>query len=235
MRPGGTQSIPIAVSDTEDNPRDFIIRHPLNNTGLAEYRLAESGQYACRGGSATTGMDRHCGCGRELYGCGFRVWGPTDTGRPAGLNLGDRRAVNSEFQNATNRTWRFEVSESGTYTISFHINSAANRNNISLTRTITVEAPEPTTGLGPHVIWGTVLIVISAALLLGVIVYFIMTGRKTKFIGGPTPSKPVKASGGKEKQTGFMSKFQKPKQKEPKALNVETLNVEQIIDNPEKE
>ena len=104
-----------------------------------------------------------------------------------------------------NREWFFKLTESGDYRITFEIESESGQ-RAYLTRTITVETPKPSSKISAQVIWGTILIIISSFLLIGVVFYFWQSGRKTKFAGaGKTPTEGgEKSTGGKFK---FLDKF----------------------------
>jgi len=58
-----------------------------------------------------------------------------------------------------------------------------------LFRTITVEQQEERDRITPGQIWGIILIIISSGLLIGVVFYFIKTGRQTKFQSAPAAGK----------------------------------------------
>ena len=95
----------------------------------------------------------------------------------------------------TMRTWSFKLEQSGDYRITLTIPSETGV-TASVSYTITVEGDKAGSRISPQTIWGTVLIVITSGLLIGVIVYFIQSGRKTKFAptsGSPKPEKPAKA------------------------------------------
>jgi hypothetical protein len=49
--------------------------------------------------------------------------------------------------------------------------------------TIVVGEETPDIRIDPTVVWGTILIILSSALLIGLIVYFVRTGQATKFEG----------------------------------------------------
>jgi len=98
-----------------------------------------------------------------------------------------------EKDGVDNRTWQFKLAESGDYRITFQIESESGQVGY-LTRTITVDAPKGKTAVSPQTIWGTILIVISSGLLLAVIVYFIQTGRKTKFASKSLKGKSAKGA-----------------------------------------
>jgi len=107
------------------------------------------------------------------------------------------------------RTYKFDLSESGDYRITLTIRSETGISN-SVSYTITVEAEKATTKISPTTIWGIILIVISSGLLVGVVVYFIQTGRKTKF-AGIVPAKPVAGAGADPKlNLNKIEKTEKP-------------------------
>ncbi|MDR0461994.1 MAG: hypothetical protein LBG88_01510 [Christensenellaceae bacterium] len=107
-----------------------------------------------------------------------------------------------------NQRWHFRLTESGEYRITFSIESESGVTGY-LQRTITVETPASKAKIAPQTIWGTVLIIISSGLLLGVIVYFIQTGRKTKFAGTGSVTSSVASGEGTAKK--FLDKFKREK------------------------
>jgi len=118
------------------------------------------------------------------------------------------------------RQWRFRFQDSGDYTITFEIQSDSGQRT-SVSRTVRISTPETPTRIAAQTIWGAVLIVISSGLLIGVIVYFIQTGRKTKFQGtGGKPTTP-----GPKGEKKFMDRFKKkdkadaPKVEAPKKVD----------------
>jgi hypothetical protein len=213
MPPNSQYRMEPATTDAENDARRFLQSSPRTNAGLVEYRLAGSDR-------GEDGRDRDWGW--ALWKEGDREDGFGGIDMPANARYGDRINFGGE---SDHRTWWFVVDTSGTYTISLTIKSASGHDSITFTRTITVETPETPPGIGPHVIWGTVLIVISVGLLLGLVVYFVQTGRKTKFAG---TQGQVKSTGGgmKESIGGLASKVgaklglgKKKEENEPRALN----------------
>jgi len=91
-----------------------------------------------------------------------------------------------------NRTYEFNFDSAGEYHIILWIESATSRDH-TVSFTIVIKEDEPKKKISPQTVWGTILIVISSGLLLGVIVYFVQTGRRTKFAGA---TKSVRGSKG---------------------------------------
>ncbi|MDR0975973.1 MAG: hypothetical protein LBM01_03390 [Christensenellaceae bacterium] len=83
----------------------------------------------------------------------------------------------------------------GTYTITVSIRSQSNVYS-SKSFSFTITEPEAAAKVDTAKIWGTILIVLASGLLLGVIAYFIITGRQTKFEGGA----PKKLKKGKKEK-----------------------------------
>ena len=99
------------------------------------------------------------------------------------------------------RIWSFKLSEPGEYTVTFNIQSESGRSATPFTRKITVTEKPEDSKISPTQVWGTVLIVLSVGLLLGVVIYFIQTGKNTKFNA---------AAKGKTKGAGKPDKPEKP-------------------------
>ena len=95
-----------------------------------------------------------------------------------GYNVG----VYADDTLAKTRQWQFRLNQSGEYRVTVTIASASGMTDVK-TFIITVDPERTRNRISPQTIWGTILIVISSGLLLGVVVYFIQTGRKTKFAG----------------------------------------------------
>jgi hypothetical protein len=114
----------------------------------------------------------------------------------------------------------FTLNESGEYSFQLSINSESGQ-PAYFSRTITVETPATKAPIAPQTIWGTVLIVISAGLFIGVVVYFIQTGRKTKFTGGVTTQVATAATGDNTAKK-FLDKF-KGEKKESAKPNTKTV------------
>jgi len=89
------------------------------------------------------------------------------------------------------RTWSFTLAESGEYRVTFEIQSESGQ-TAYLTRIITVDPKPEQRKVSPQTIWGTILIIVAAGLLLGVVVYFVQTGRKTKFASSQLKAKKTK-------------------------------------------
>jgi len=214
MRPGGVAPIDMATQDRRHHV-NYITATPQSvdgtgNNGIRNYRRATGGERFDRFGfavvqdpvapettaTATPAVDTN---GVP----GFRV------------NIGG---------NLDSRAFRFNLSESGTYTITFQIVSASGVENTLVMHIIVDPAPERRT-ISPQTIWGTILIVISSGLLLGVVVYFVQTGRKTKFVGSAS-----KAAGeSTKKSSGLGAKLKEKLAKDKKDKEVK------VIDNPVKE
>jgi len=75
---------------------------------------------------------------------------------------------------------RLYFREPGTYSITFSVKSEAQVPNSREYR-ITVEEKTPDRPIAPEEVWGTILIIVSIGLFLGVVIYFIRTGQQTKF------------------------------------------------------
>jgi len=114
-----------------------------------------------------------------------------------GYKLDDKDNWIRESGTYTNREWYFTITESGTYRLQFRIESESGQVAYA-TQYITVDAPKAKTKISPQTIWGTILIVISSGLLLGVVVYFIQTGRTTKFASGLKGKSAKGKKGGKD-------------------------------------
>ena len=92
--------------------------------------------------------------------------------------------------------WDFYLTQVGTYTITLSIQSESGVEGI-FQRTVTVQQSIPGTTIDPSVIWGIILIVLAVGIFLGVLFYFIKTGRQTKF--ATVDGKKVKAEAKAEK------------------------------------
>jgi len=75
---------------------------------------------------------------------------------------------------------RFTFQEAGTYYLTFRVTSVAGVTN-SREYKLTVEDRTPSPPIAPTEVWGTILIIISIGLFIGVVIYFIRTGQQTKF------------------------------------------------------
>ena len=95
----------------------------------------------------------------------------------------------------------FKFIESGSYTISIRVKSLV-KQETTKPISLTVVADEPKKGLTPPEIWGTILIILSVGLFLGVVVYFIRTGQQTKFASATKTGKTTKSARSKEKDDG---------------------------------
>ncbi|MCL2756225.1 MAG: hypothetical protein FWE45_04220 [Firmicutes bacterium] len=100
----------------------------------------------------------------------------------------DIRAAGDGSPTGGRQIWRFVPRVDGEFTVTLQITSEA---GVTTSRNfrINVEAPEPSTTITPTEIWGWVLIVLSSGVLLAVIIYFIKTGRDTKFAGNNKKAK----------------------------------------------
>ncbi|MCL2846347.1 MAG: hypothetical protein FWE38_01525 [Firmicutes bacterium] len=76
--------------------------------------------------------------------------------------------------------WDVNLTQAGEYRFTFRIRSEAGVET-TLFRTITVETEQPPRNWEAGEIWGWILIVVASGLFLAVLVYFIRTGRQTKF------------------------------------------------------
>lgn len=85
-------------------------------------------------------------------------------------------------------THSFYFRESGTYYLTFRITSPSGVVGTREYR-LNVEEKTPKQGVAPATVWGTILIIASIGLFLGVIIYFVSTGQKTKFASAKTKSK----------------------------------------------
>jgi hypothetical protein len=99
------------------------------------------------------------------------------------------------------RTFTFKVTETGTYTVEFWVYSATTKSSNIVTEYINVPASAARSSVSPQTIWGIVLIILSSGLLLGVVVYFIQTGRSTKFLTANTVAKGSAKVSKKDKGT----------------------------------
>ena len=102
-----------------------------------------------------------------------------------GLDDDDKYTITFD-KNTDPKNWiethQFTFTEAGTYTIFIQVKSESGVwGNKSFS--VKVEEKTPKAQIAPEKIWGIILIVLSVGLLLGVIVYFFATGRKTKFAG----------------------------------------------------
>ena len=89
----------------------------------------------------------------------------------------------------------FRLQQTGTYRIELRIESDA-RQPANRFFNIVVEAQAPEPRISPTEIWGIVLIVVSSGLLLAVVIYFIKTGRDTRFAGNTRRIRKVKGEDG---------------------------------------
>jgi hypothetical protein len=95
--------------------------------------------------------------------------------------------------------YSFTPSMAGTYEVTFSIVNEITQSTASsakLTLTLTTDSSSTTIKNRAKDVWGWILIILSSGLLIGVVFYFIKTGRDTKFAGAPTPKpegKKVKA------------------------------------------
>lgn len=78
--------------------------------------------------------------------------------------------------------YSFKLLIAGDYRITFSISSRANVSAVR-SKTITVQPEEPEKKIDWTEIMGTILIILSSGLLIGVVIYFIRTGNTTKFQG----------------------------------------------------
>ncbi|MCL2569677.1 MAG: hypothetical protein FWE16_00545 [Firmicutes bacterium] len=92
--------------------------------------------------------------------------------------------------------YRIRFNEAGNWRINFHIESEAGVPAF-MTRTIRVEMATPDTPVSPEQIWGIILIIFSIGLFIGIVAYFVISGRNIKFAG--QTSKAKGASAPKEK------------------------------------
>ena len=90
-------------------------------------------------------------------------------------------------------THAFTLIEAGTYTITIDVMSDSGEWGRAV-YTITVNSVPPARQIAPEEVWGTILIILSSALLIGVVIYFFRTGQSTKF-----SSNKVKKKGPEEK------------------------------------
>ena len=81
----------------------------------------------------------------------------------------------------------FTFREPGTYTILITVINNGNQGTVPYR--LTVEEREPRRPIAPEEVWGTILIIVSIGLLLGVVIYFIRTGQQTKFASGKNKPK----------------------------------------------
>ena len=88
-------------------------------------------------------------------------------------------------------------SEPGTYHITFSVVSTGGVRNSREYR-LNVEERTPRTPIAPEEVWGTILIIVSIGLFLGVVIYFIRTGQQTKFASAK--NKPKRRAKEKEEE-----------------------------------
>jgi len=155
----------------------------------------------------------------------YRVATGGETSDDFGFLLDDGDRVLEGTATRSDRDWHFRLTESGDYTIIFQITSASGRTGI-MTRIITVDPPRARTSVSPETIWGTILIVLSSGLLLGIAVYFFYTGRKTKFVGSAKAA--AAPAGGDKKQSSIGKRL-----KEKLSLNKKDKPKESIDIKPE--
>ena len=229
--PGGAGGMPIASTTAEESNKDYIQKRPTSNNmlygwsrlastysdnfgyALADYYTESNGRYYPALQSAT-------GAKKTIEG-----FAPTDATKNsayenqiADLNRPVHKVVN-DITNAdtVNRRWSFALTQAGEYRITFSITSETGQTGY-LSRSIIVEGKKGKTVIAPEYIWGTVLIVISSGLLIGVLVYFIQTGRGTKFAGTGALSggnaKTPDAKGGEDKVAGAKKRLGLGRKKE---------------------
>jgi hypothetical protein len=110
-----------------------------------------------------------------------------------------------KINNGNGLVYAFTPSNAGTYKVSMSLWNPFSNNSASTYVEMTVKDVEVSKDnlIDPSNIWGIILIVLSSGLLIGVVFYFIKTGRETKFITSVTPKaekkvKPEKAKEDKE-------------------------------------
>jgi hypothetical protein len=166
------RNLSFSVTGPDNSPlRDEIIKTPVNVSDLPLWQHAGKDNY-------TVKSDESVDEAGYVY--------KTATGAYVFEKTGDYQ----------NREWRFQFEQAGDYHITLYIQSETGRDSEPKSFTIHIDEDPEKTKISPQTIWGTILIIISSGLLLGVIVYFIQTGRRTKFAG---TAKPVKEKAAKEK------------------------------------
>ena len=78
------------------------------------------------------------------------------------------------------QVWDMWLTQAGNYTITLRILSESGVEGI-FQRSVTVEAEPPPSVISPTTIWGIVLIILASGIFLGVVIYFVKTGRQTRF------------------------------------------------------
>jgi hypothetical protein len=106
----------------------------------------------------------------------------------------DNNIANDPSIGYEDQQYSFTPTEAGTYKITFTLYNKYTGKSVSSDATLTVEAEETDSKkiIDPSNVWGIILIVLSSGLLIGVVFYFIKTGRDTKFAGAPRPEEKVK-------------------------------------------
>jgi hypothetical protein len=96
----------------------------------------------------------------------------------AGNQQLDNNRGNDPLNFQGNRNYSFNFAMSGEYVITFRIRSESNMpTNLRMTVYIETDSDRK---ISPTTVWGTVLIVLSSGILLGVVIYFWQTGKVTK-------------------------------------------------------
>ena len=113
------------------------------------------------------------------------------------------------------RTFKFWLADEGEYEVYLSIKSETGADSIPYKVTIKVNAKPVPNGPSPQTIWGTILIILSAGLLIGIVWYFVQSGRKTRF---------ANANGGK-KARGFGKA-------KPEVANTPMITTPETVDAP---
>jgi hypothetical protein len=88
--------------------------------------------------------------------------------------------INPDSQNPGYYVHSFRLMDVGEYVVVFEVRSPSGVTNIR-EKEVSVEARYVSPSITPEEVWGTILIILSVGLLLGLVFYFIKTGSVTKF------------------------------------------------------
>ena len=111
------------------------------------------------------------------------------------------------ISNAGRQVFQFNLRTAGEYHVTLRITSEAGVPSTFTARFIVEEPPVDRT-LDTNTVWAIILIILASGILLGVVIYFIKTGRDTKFAGANAKGKKGKKAEG----TVEAEKLEKPDQ-----------------------
>ena len=89
-------------------------------------------------------------------------------------------------------TYQFNVTESGTYTVTVSLYNPYVNQTVIQTFDFTIDVTATNKNVNLSTVWGVILVILSVGLLAGVIFYFVKTARETRFLDNPKAPKAKK-------------------------------------------